>query len=186
MYRLSWCSAEDGAWTIVCGLYETRDDAEVAAVEWEGAMREEAAVAPAALNWLLNGRPRITEEEWIMGRREECFRVERAAARGEYPLMDVDDMELMAVVFWQAVLHGQWHVACWACSHGVHLTIDDWEMVQALAKMSQREASMRDALEVIATMQVLDHTDTAEALALCMSIARIELEKLKYDEEIEN
>ena len=39
--------------------------------------------------------------------------------------------------------------------------------------------SMFDALENIANMQITEHTDTAEALALCISIARLELEKLK-------
>ena len=37
--------------------------------------------------------------------------------------------------------------------------------------------SMRDALCVIANMQVKEETDKGEVLALCMSIARLELEK---------
>ena len=37
--------------------------------------------------------------------------------------------------------------------------------------------SMFDALANIANMQITEHTDTAEVLALCMSIARLELEK---------
>ncbi len=37
--------------------------------------------------------------------------------------------------------------------------------------------SMRDALWAIANMQVKEETDKGEALALCMSIARLELEK---------
>lgn len=37
--------------------------------------------------------------------------------------------------------------------------------------------SMYDALWAIANMQVQEETDKGEVLALCMSIARIELEK---------
>ena len=37
--------------------------------------------------------------------------------------------------------------------------------------------SMRDALWAIANMQVKEETDKGEVLALCMSIARLELEK---------
>ena len=42
-----------------------------------------------------------------------------------------------------------------------------------------RRSNMIDCLENIANMQITEHTDTAEALALCISIARLELEKLK-------
>lgn len=37
--------------------------------------------------------------------------------------------------------------------------------------------SARDALWTIANMQITENTDKSEVLALCMSIARIELEK---------
>jgi hypothetical protein len=39
--------------------------------------------------------------------------------------------------------------------------------------------SMYDALWAIANMQVQEHTNKGEVLALCMSIARIELEKCR-------
>ena len=39
--------------------------------------------------------------------------------------------------------------------------------------------SMCDALWAIANMQILEHTNRAEVLALCMAIARIELEKCR-------
>ena len=38
------------------------------------------------------------------------------------------------------------------------------------------------ALSCIANMQITEHTDKGEVLALCMSIARIELEKNKTNE----
>jgi hypothetical protein len=41
--------------------------------------------------------------------------------------------------------------------------------------------SMRDALWCIANMQITTETDTSEVLALCMSIARIELEKFSAE-----
>jgi hypothetical protein len=46
-------------------------------------------------------------------------------------------------------------------------------------KMSAK--SMRDALWCIANMQITTETDTSEVLALCMSIARIELEKFSAE-----
>lgn len=45
--------------------------------------------------------------------------------------------------------------------------------------MEKRIESMRDALWAIANMQITPDTDTAEVLALCMGIAKIELEKEK-------
>ncbi len=49
--------------------------------------------------------------------------------------------------------------------------------------MSKEEAreidSMRKALQAIKEMQVLEHTNKAEVLALCISIANLELEKWK-------
>ena len=38
-------------------------------------------------------------------------------------------------------------------------------------------ASMKDALWAVANMQITETTDKAEVLALCMSIAKIELQK---------
>jgi len=37
--------------------------------------------------------------------------------------------------------------------------------------------SARDALWAIANMQITENTDKSEVIALCMSIARVELEK---------
>lgn len=41
-------------------------------------------------------------------------------------------------------------------------------------------SSMRDALWAIANMQVKEETDRGEVLEICMSIARLELEKCSY------
>ena len=47
----------------------------------------------------------------------------------------------------------------------------------AASAVEEQARSMRDALWSIANMQVTDTTDKAEVLALCMSIARLELAK---------
>jgi len=39
------------------------------------------------------------------------------------------------------------------------------------------------ALQAIANMEVQEHTDTAQALALCLAIARIELKKWAMAQE---
>jgi len=41
--------------------------------------------------------------------------------------------------------------------------------------------SAHDALWAIANMQITENTDKGEVLALCMSIARVELEKCSTD-----
>ena len=41
--------------------------------------------------------------------------------------------------------------------------------------------SAHDALWAIANMQITENTDKGEVLALCMSIARVELEKCSAD-----
>ncbi len=45
-----------------------------------------------------------------------------------------------------------------------------------------KKCEHRDALWAIANMQILETTDRGEVLALCMSIARLELEKCSTEE----
>lgn len=47
-------------------------------------------------------------------------------------------------------------------------------------KLMTNAPSMHDALWAIANMQVKEDTNIKATLALCMSIARLELEKLNY------
>ena len=49
------------------------------------------------------------------------------------------------------------------------------------ARLMAAAPSMHDALWAIANMQVQEETDKGEVLALCMSIARLELEKCSAD-----
>lgn len=52
------------------------------------------------------------------------------------------------------------------------------EDAEANARLIANAPSMKDALWAIANMQITEHTNRAEVLALCMSIARCEMDKL--------
>ena len=56
-------------------------------------------------------------------------------------------------------------------------------MGQDNARLIAAAPSMKDALWAIANMQVTKHTNKAEVLALCMSIAKIEMEKITAHDE---
>lgn len=53
------------------------------------------------------------------------------------------------------------------------------QATEATARAMANAGSMANALWAIANMQVDEHTDKSEVLALCMSIAKIEIEKME-------